>query len=251
MKYPKIIFEAIPIGNNVETIKWAYFENDKSLDVHKYTLEYFPELKELEDKSRKEINNKIEEVVINEYKKYEERIKREVDRYNKIWDKYNDKYFEVLSEYLNTNFREDLEVIKAYVGLLPIFPRYLDSCSFAIDIGVKKEDIISTCAHETCHFMWFNKWKELYPECPRKEYDCPYIPWQYSEMVIDPILNSKEIQEVINVECPSYDSFYEIKDKDTYVMDKLKEIYNTNDTIENKMKKGYDYIKSLFLVNDK
>ena len=251
MKYPKIVFEPMPMGNNIETIEWAYFEDNDSLDVHKYVLEYFPELKGLEGKTKKEINKKIEEVVISEYKKYEQRIKDEVDRYNKIWEQYNDKYFDTLSKYLNANFREDLDVIRAYVGLIPVFPRYLDSCSFSIATGVKEEDLIATCAHETCHFMWFNKWKELYPECPRREYDSPYIPWQYSEMVVDPILNSKEIQDVIKVHCPAYDSFYEMKDNDIYVMDKLKEIYNTNDTIENRIIKGYDYIKNIFKDNDK
>ena len=99
--------------------------------------------------------------------------------------------------------------------------------------------------------MWFNKWKELYPECPRREYDSPYIPWQYSEMVVDPILNSKEIQEVINVECKAYDSYYEMKDNDKSVMDNLRAIYNTNGTIENKIIEGYDYIKNIFKDNDK
>ena len=241
MKYPKIVFKPMPMGNNVETIKWAYFEDNGTLDVHNYTLKYFSELKEVEGKSREEINKKIEEVVINDYKKYEQRIKDEVDRYNKIWDKYNDKYFEALSKYLNANFRSDLEEIVAYVGLLPVFPRYLDSCSFAINVGVSERDVISTCAHETCHFMWFNKWKDLYPDCTRREYDSPYIPWHYSEMVVDPILNSKEIQEVINVKCPCYDCYYEMDN----VIEKLRDIYNEDISIEDKIIKGYDYIKTV------
>lgn len=247
MKYPKIIFEPMSMGNNVSTIKWAYFEDNDSLDVHKYTLDYFPELKDIPtNASIDEINKTIEEVVIKDYKTYEERIKSEVERYNKIWESYNDKYFEALSKYLNANFRSNLKVIKAYVGLIPVFPRYLDSCSFLIATGVKEEDIISTCAHETCHFMWFNKWKELYPDCPRREYDSPYIPWQYSEMVVDSILNSKEINEIIKVKCPAYDNYYLMMDNDTYVMDNLRNIYNENISIEEKIIKGYDYIKPFF-----
>jgi hypothetical protein len=250
MKYPKIIFEPMTLEKNIDTIKWAYFESNGSLDVHSNLLNYFPELKKLEGIDDKNIiYKKIEEVVTNDYKKYEERIKSETERYNKIWESYNDRYFEALSKYLNANFKEDLKNIRAYVGLTPVFPRYLDTCSFSVATGLSDEWIISTCAHETCHFMWFNKWKELYPDCPRREYDSPYIPWQYSEMVVDPILNSKEINSIINVKCRAYDSFYEMMDNDKYVMDNLREIYNENISIEEKITKGYDYIKPLFEIN--
>ena len=83
---------------------------------------------------------------------------------------------------------------------------------FSVSTNVDKYNIIRTCAHECCHFLWFLKIKELYPDIPRREYDSPYNSWQYSEMVVDPILNSKEINGVIGVNERAYDSFYEIKD---------------------------------------
>ena len=247
----KIVFEPMRLEDNIDVIKWAYFEENGSLDVHKYVLEYFPELKGLDNETEETIYKKIEEVVTNDYKKYEERIKNEADRYNKVWEPYNDKYFEVLAKYLNSNFKDDLEIIRAYVGLMPVCPRYLDTCSFSVPTGCSEDFIIGTCAHETCHFMWFNKWIKLYPNMDAEEYESPNIAWKYSEMVVDPILNSKEIQEVINVECKAYDSFYEMMDDDKSVMDNLRAIYNTNGTIENKIIEGYDYIKNIFKDNDK
>ena len=79
-----------------------------------------------------------------------------------------------------------------------------------------------------------------------KRINSPYTAWQYSEMVVDPILNSKEIKDVIGVNCPCYDSYYAMEDNGTKVIDNLRYIYNENDTIENKITKGYDYIKPLF-----
>jgi len=54
MRIPKIVFEAMSVEANIDLIKWAYFEDNGSLDVHKYTLEYFPELSEIDLNASKE-----------------------------------------------------------------------------------------------------------------------------------------------------------------------------------------------------
>ena len=41
---PKVIFKEMNLKENIEIIKWAYFENTGLSDVSYYTLEYFPEL---------------------------------------------------------------------------------------------------------------------------------------------------------------------------------------------------------------
>ena len=139
-----------------------------------------------------------EEVVKKEYCKYNSIIKEEVQRYNRLWEKYNDLYFETLSNYLDVEWPKNLDIIEGKVGLLPVFPRDLDGFSFAISIGVDDLKIIETCAHETLHFLWFEKWKNIHPETPRREYDSPYITWQYSEMVTDPILNNDPFADMFN-----------------------------------------------------
>lgn len=102
MHIPKIVFEPMSVEANIDLIKWAYFEDNGSLDVHKYTLEYFPELSEIDSNaSKEEIYELIEKVVRNDYLKYEHRIKSEAERYNKIWESYNDNYFTSISNYLN------------------------------------------------------------------------------------------------------------------------------------------------------
>ena len=61
MNIPKIKFIPMTLAENIEVIKWAYFENNKNLDVHHYTINYFPELKEIDSTSTKVIHKKIEE----------------------------------------------------------------------------------------------------------------------------------------------------------------------------------------------
>lgn len=252
MKIPKIEFKVMTLEENIETIKWAYYENNGVLSVHSYTIQYFPELANI-DKSipQGEVYKIIEEVVKKEYNKYKLRIEEEVKRYNLLWEKYNDLYFLTLSKYLDIEWPSDLDIIEGKVGLIPVFPRYLDSFSFAIATGVEEWKIIETCAHETLHFLWFEKWKNIHPETPRREYDSPYITWQYSEMVTDPILNNDPFADMFNFEEKSYDSFYEMYDGDTLVMDNLRKIYSENIPINKKINKGFDYLKSISETKNK
>ena len=243
---PKIKFREMTLQENIDIIKWAYYEKNKTLSVHDYTIKYFPELANLyHNLSKKEEYKKIEKIVTNKYKQCYKEIKNNTKRYNSLWKEYNDKYFSMLSTYFNIEW-PNITIIEATVGLIPVFPRYLDQFSFSIGI-VEDWKLIETAAHETLHFMWFEKWKQLHPETPRKEYDSPYLIWQYSEMVTDPILNNKPFSEIFgNVFTErSYDNFYKLKDKNNSVMNVLKNIYTENIPIEQKMNKGYTYIKSI------
>ena len=241
---PKIIFREMTLEENINLIKWEYFEKKGPLNIHNIVVNWFKELKDLDENlSKDEIEKNIEDVVTKYYIKNEESIKKEVKRYNEIWSQYNDVYFKTLSEYLNISWPTNHEVIDAQVGLMPVFPRYLDSFGFSLRIGLPEEVLIRISAHETLHFLWFHKWKELYPECPRREYDTPFITWEYSEMVTDPILNSKEIKEILKIDEKAYNSFYEVKDGNNYMMDELKKIYESKLNIEEKIIKGFEYIK--------
>ena len=245
MTIPKIIFKEMSLKENIELINWALSEDNKTLDVYKYTIDYYPELGKIKNLSEKEIEKKVSEVVTKDYKTYYSKIKSEVNRYNQIWNKYNNDYFTSLTKYLHISWPENHSIIEAKVGLIPVFPRWLETYSFAVSTNLSKEKLIETAAHETCHFLWFEKWHNLYPKCPKREYNSPYIPWKYSEMVVDPILNSLEINNIFNnlFKEKAYDSFYELKYNNEYVMDVLKDIYKTNERIEEKIKKGYEYVK--------
>ena len=139
----------------------------------------------------------------------------------------------------------ELDVIDAKVGLIPVFPRYLDTFSFSVSTGLNDFQLTEICAHETLHFLWFEKWKKIYPETPRREYDSPYITWQYSEMVTDPILNNKPFSDIFDFQEHGYNSFYEMYDGEELVMDNLRKIYGESISVEQKIDKGFKYIKNI------
>ena len=151
----------------------------------------------------------------------------------------------MLSDYFNIDW-PNIDSIECTIGLIPVFPRYLDSFSFSLGINIENNQVIETIAHETLHFMWFHKWKQIHPETSRREYDSPYITWQYSEMVTDPILNNKPFSNIfgnIFIE-RGYDSFYELYDGNNLIMDKLRKLYSENISTEDKMNNGFVYIKN-------
>ena len=243
MKIPKIEFNVMSLEENIDIIKWTYYENNDLLDVYNYVIEYFPELANI-DKNlpRDEVYKIIEGVVEKDYNKYKNRIEEEVKRYSFLWEKYNDLYFRTLSNYLEIDWPINIEIIECNVGLIPVFPRDLDSFSFSISTGVEESKLIGVCAHETLHFLWFEKWKRIHPETPRIEFDSPYTVWQYSEMVTDPILNNKPFCDIFNFKEYGYDSFYEIYDGEALIMDNLRNIYSKDIPIDDKINKGFNYV---------
>lgn len=238
------------LEENIEIIKWAYYENNGEFSVRHYTKKYFPALANIDDEMpQNEVYKIIEDIVTKEYYEYKSRIEEETKRYNGLWEKYNDLYLSTLSNYLEIMWPLDLNNIKAKVGLIPVFPRYLDDFSFSVCTGLNDSKLIEICAHETLHFLWFEKWKSIYPETPRREYDSPYITWKYSEMVTDPILNNKPFKDMFDFVERGYDSFYEIHDGENLVMDNLRQIYSENIKITEKIENGFNYVKQVLEIN--
>lgn len=245
MSLPKVKFRPMTLEENIENIKQAYFSEG---DVHNYTIKYYKELASIGDSlSDDKIVKTIEKAVEKKYKENIDLIKEDVKRYNSIWNNYNDLYFEELSNYFKIDWPL-IDTIDASVGLIAVFPRYLDS--FAFSVGTKLNDsvLIRVVAHETLHFMWFQKWRVIYPEISRNEYEAPYLSWQYSEMVTDTILNNKPFTSTFNnaFKERSYEYFYSLYDGNELVMNKLDSIFCSDCEIEEKMKLGFEYLKKYY-----
>lgn len=246
MKIPKLKFRKMSLQENIDLIKWAYYENDDLFNIHNFTIKYFPKLDKLDKNfSKEEINQIIEKVVKENYENHKKQKEKEIQKYNSLWEKYNDIYFKTLSNYLNINWPNNIDIIEAKVGIIPVFPRYLDSFSFSVTIKMTEKQLIETCAHESLHFLWLEKWKSLYPKTPREEFESPHITWQYSEMVTDPILNNKPFSEIFDFCEKGYSSFYEMYDGKTLVMNNLRKIYSEDISVNDKIKKGFEYITKL------
>ncbi|MEI6296077.1 MAG: hypothetical protein WCO84_00330 [bacterium] len=163
------------------------------------------------------------------------------------WKKIEVVFLKTLSEHFETEWPGDKPNIVGYVSNLPIFPRFLDNYQFCV--GYKKiSDSIETSAHEIVHFLWFKKWKEVFPEIERKEYEVPHLAWRLSE-IMDPIILQchPKIKEIIKPKRWGYTSFESIKIGDVGMVDFFKKIYldciNSGDNFETILKKLWDEAK--------
>lgn len=241
----KVIFKKMKLEDNIKFIKDIFDDaDDELLSVHTFTINLFPELKNISNSMCLEDRDKlIESVVANYYHDNSLNIDNDVERYNNVWNRYNDDFFNKLTKFLNLEWPREHEVVEATVGIIPVCPRYLDEFSFSVHDGLTDVQLIETCAHELCHFLWFEKWKKLYPDCPRKEYESPYVVWQYSEAVVDPILKASGIKELFNSNNVfSYDSFYENYDN---LMNELIDIYLKDLDIDTRINEGFNCYRKI------
>lgn len=179
----------------------------------------------------------ILKVVSKYYDNLIEDIESSISRYQRVWNAINDKYMNALEKYLNISWSGS-DQFMADVGFIPVSPRNLDECSFSITLGIDDDRLINIVSHEVLHFYWFIKFKEVFPNIKRDEYDFPNLPWKYSEMITEAILNSEEVASVTNVK---EDCCYNF---DRKIIDKLINIFESELPIEEKIKQGYVLIKS-------
>lgn len=240
---PKVTFDILPYENVVGTLSWTIVSTKGSLPLSEETYHMYPELKgkiseDMDQNTRWKI---IFNLVKNRYNSSIDQCELEEKRYKEIWEKYNDEYMKELSRYLNTNLAEDCKNIQAFIGLIPVCPRYIKERTFFMTINSSPEDILDTVAHECCHFLYFEKWKTLFPDWDWKQFNKPNLIWYLSEMAIDPILNSNGFKTLFNHEFKAYPSFYNIKINNLGLMDTIKTIYKENN-IENSISKSYQYV---------
>lgn len=65
--------------------------------------------------------------------------------------------------------------------------------------------------HECCHFLYFEKWKQLFPNINSKKFESPYLEWHLSEILAPIILNDARIQKLLKRKADFYMEHKRIK----------------------------------------
>jgi len=242
---PKITFNNMSVDEVVDALSWMIPETDGPLPLSELLYRLYPELKSVFNHSvddKKNANNikTIKPLISKRYDEYLVKNNKLPQEYQEIWNGYNDGFMKALSERLNIEWPKDCYKITAGIGLIPVCPRHIKSRSFEI-YPMDQKYVIETAMHECCHFLFFEKWKELFEKWKWKEFDSPCIIWYLSEILIDPILNCKGIQSVFMYNFRSYDSFYDVKIDGEYMMEYINKIFQNNN-IEDAITKSCDYV---------
>ncbi len=142
----------------------------------------------------KNVDEEEKEMIIKKYtsqfrKDNYEELQSKVKLFQKQWDKVNDDYMETLQEVIEINWPKSKKII-GYITICPICPRFLETWSFAIYYKTKISEVNLIVAHETLHFIYFKKWKEVFPKSDPKTFDSPHLEWHLSEILATVILNN-------------------------------------------------------------
>ena len=210
----------------------------------KYFQEVFPKLKEIDftELSHEEALAMVRLNCVEDFKKNMLNGKEKCNIIQEAWDEINDEVMIQLSEILNIKWPEDCKVIDAMMGKTYNSPRYIKERAFTTDIDFQIEGIKNMAIHESCHFLYFEKWKELNPNWTEADFEFPSLSWYLSEAIIDPLLNNDGFNKFTAYPLTSYEKFYTTKVGDKSIVETLNDIV-ANNSIEDTIPKAYSFFQ--------
>ena len=76
------------------------------------------------------------------------------------WSAVEDRWYLFLGDVFDLKINKEM-CFKAYIGISPIFPRDIKDESFLVPLWGNRQDVLRICAHETSHFFFYRKIKEV------------------------------------------------------------------------------------------
>lgn len=226
MYTPKVIYEVPEIEKQVSLFKYFLELDDKFRNnLH---IEY-PELE----------SQGLNKIVTSLYESKSRELENQKDIAQQNWNKIEGEIIQEFTKILHKDW--NLETIPGGISLLPFSTRELKEKRF--DVYYKKDikGILKTTTHELFHFIYFDKWLDIFPNTTIEEMDYPNPAWALSEVVLPIMLNNSKIKDILGVEFNNYPVFendiFEGEDVVLYI----ENLYRDND-LEAFLKKSYDYV---------
>jgi hypothetical protein len=245
MESPKIKFTIAKPKEIVPLINHFLNPRPRGWDWSHYILNKYPELKKkLVKATDKKKRNFITKNFFETYYKKEignlEKVRKE---YQKAWDKINNKIMIALSEIVEYSWPKNCEKITARVSLCPINPRYIKSRTFDINYSASLHSMKAITIHEILHFIYFEKWKRIFPKIPEKKFEAPYLVWDLSELITSIVLSDKRIQNVFKHKPTPYKEHEKMKISGKCVLNYINELYKKRKNFEDFLRKSWRFVK--------
>lgn len=245
MNIPKVEFSVAPLD---KTFSWIhYFLNPakKDWDWSNAIYKSYPELKSKlqnvkDKKKRKEIEYRFFTEV---FQKERIELEKRAKIFQSEWNKINEDVMLVLSKVVEQEWSDKDRKFFARNSLNPICPRWIKSRIFDVYYKDSSREMKSTAIHEILHFIYFEKWKKVFPRTEEKEFDAPYLVWQLSEMVTGIILNDKRVQNVFKYKFNSYKEFENFKLNKKPLLSYLQDFYDNRKDFADFLKKSWKFVK--------
>jgi hypothetical protein len=205
---PKVNF--INISQNTELKMLYHFLFEDKWGWNERIIKIHPKIKDVYLlKNKKDRITFLKKYIVDFNKSHKTMIESKKKKYQKSWRRIEKDYFQTISQILNTDWPTNRKHIYAMLSINPICPRFLNTWSF--DLFYNYKTGIEVIMHESCHFLYFKKWHELYPKAEKKTFNDPYIEWHLSEVVTPIILNDKRIQRLLKKKAGFYKEHQRLK----------------------------------------
>ena len=211
MHLPKVKFVDIPLPKEIDWMHGFLFQDKWGWG--KYIIKKHPGIKKIFSyKIEVEQVKFLKNYIIEFRKENKKLIAENKTKYQKEWQKIEKEFFTELSKILQIDWPKNRKTIKAMVSINPICPRFLNDWSFSIFYNYKKtSQAMEVIMHECCHFLYFEKWKKLYPKMDNKKFESPYLEWHLSELLAPIILNDARAQKILKRRADFYTEHKRIK----------------------------------------
>ena len=206
-------------------------------------LSCYDGLKKLLDNSENkedELRKYFKTIEKNEYKK----LNNLTRNLKKLWEPINDKIIKAFEEIHEIKWTEKHKVFIARMVICPISPRYLNYNAFDIAINESEKELLDTILHELSPFIFFEKFKQIYPNTNPEHFESPHLIWKLSEIMPGIILQDKRIQKIFpNKELSVYDSIKKLKLNNKLILKTFKEFYDNKKDFTGFVKKSYEFMQ--------
>lgn len=242
---PKLKFRVADFEHIKNPINFFLNPQKRMFNWSRIILKEYPKLnKNLKNiKNIEERHKVIEDFFSKLIKQRKDKFIRLSKKYQKEWDKINDKAMISLQNVTEKKWLEKDKQINVFISPNPICPRYLKYMSFDVFYRCNVKNMKAITFHELLHFIYFEKWKEVFPEFNEKEFESPHLLWKLSEMVPLAVLSDKRVQRVFKHKPMVYKEWGKIKINKKPLLSYIQNFYNNKEDFSDFLKKSYAFVK--------
>jgi hypothetical protein len=242
---PIVKFEVAPLDGIFHALHLFLNPPKNQWDWSSRIYDAYPDLASRISEKEKKKKREAEYAFFKEtYEKETHLLKKQRDRFQTEWDGISNKVMEVFTEVIEQGWSDIDTIIHARVSLNPICPRFIKTRTFDVYYKQDAERMKATAIHELLHFIYFEKWKSIFPETKPREFDYPYLVWHLSEMVPRVILNEKRFQNIFKHEHSSYKVYEQAIIEDRPLLSYLQAFYDQKTNFEDFVRKSWQFVQA-------
>ena len=248
MIIPKLQFKIADLDNRLKIANTILNESPKE-NYKKRILSEYPTLKQ----RLKNINSEQEKTKITNkfFRHIQKEIKgktiKSMNTFQKTWNSISENAMNAISEVINIPWPKHLQNFTTNISFLPIPSKQstINDQHLTKDIYYKSnvQEMKDTIIHELIHFLYFEKWKQIFPKTPQEHFEHPHLEWKMSEIVIKAILNDNKIQKITALKPQTYPKYEKIIINDNLLLNHIDKFYKEKTSFENFLKTTWKFIQ--------